>query len=454
MRNQPFAAAGDDPFLPGLRAFASDFKLGKTTAVSALTYCLGRVEALDEQLQAFQALNPDALTTAQAIDDLFRSGTWLGPLMGVPVAIKDIIAVDGMPTTNGSLYPSEQLTGAQGRIVSRLRRAGCVIVGKTRTVEFALGATGVNEARGTPWNALDPETKRIPGGSSSGSAVATASGMCGFALGSDTGGSIRIPACYNGLFGHKTTVGLWPTDGVFPLSATLDSLGPLTRYADDAALIHEVITGEKLPAPPSLSSLILGRPKNYFFDNLDDGVSQAILRAIDQLESAGVRFKIFELPEAAERETLFPAIVPSELLSALTIDGFKKAEKNMDSVTRSRASAGLDTPAVAYLNAQTRRQELVKIAGEKMAGLDGWLTPTCPHLPCAVESLGDPDINAKALESSRNTQPINLFGQCATTLPVSVPGQSLPAGLQLITPPHTDARLLSMSIAVERALQD
>ncbi len=132
-----------------------------------------------------------------------------------------------MPTSNGSNHPCDHLNGAEGPVIQRLKSAGCIIIGKTRTVEYALGATGINSVRGTPVNVWDASTPRIPGGSSSGSAVAVAAGFCAFALGSDTGGSVRNPACFNGLVGHKTTVGRWPTAGIFPLSSTFDTAGPL-----------------------------------------------------------------------------------------------------------------------------------------------------------------------------------------------------------------------------------
>jgi len=162
--------------------------------------------------------------------------------MGVPTGIKDIIAVNGFPTTNGSNADTEHLSGREGTILEQLHRAGAIVIGKTKTVEFALGATGVNESRGTPWNPTDRKVHRIPGGSSSGSAVAVSAGLVGLALGTDTGGSVRIPACLTGIVGHKTSTELWAADGVFPLSPTLDSIGPLCRTVEDAATVHEVTT--------------------------------------------------------------------------------------------------------------------------------------------------------------------------------------------------------------------
>jgi aspartyl-tRNA(Asn)/glutamyl-tRNA(Gln) amidotransferase subunit A len=235
-----------DPFEPGgINTFGRRLRAGEITAEAATAACLGRIEALDGRLGAWQHVAPEeALAAARAIDRLLAAGTDLGPLMGVPVAVKDIFAVEGMPTTAGSRVDVSDLIGPEGSFVRSLRRAGCVILGKTKTVEFALGATGISQTRGTPWNPWDPQVHRIPGGSSSGSAVATAAGMCGFGIGSDTGGSVRLPATFCGIFGLKTTLGLWPVDGVFPLAPDLDTIGPLTRTAEDAAIVWATLCGQ------------------------------------------------------------------------------------------------------------------------------------------------------------------------------------------------------------------
>lgn len=175
--------------------------------------------------------------------------------------------------------------------------------------------------------------------------------------------------------------------------------------------------------------------------------------AIKSLCNAGVTFVEIELPEAIEREWLFPDIVPVELLSQLTVEGFLSASDKMDTITRERAQAGLDCKAISYVLAQRRRAELERIAAEKMYGLNGWVTPTCPGLPCPVASLKDEKQHDRALQSSRNTQPFNLFGQCATTLPISDSSSPLPAGLQLVCSANEDSALLALSLAIETHLQ-
>ncbi|MEQ8815563.1 MAG: amidase [Thalassobaculum sp.] len=442
-----------DPFESGIAPFAMDFRGGRITAVEAVEACLARIAALNPRLNAFELVDGErARQAARGIDALYAAGTDLGPLMGVPLAVKDIIAVDGLPTSNGSLYPTAHLTGDEGPLIRQLKAAGCIVIGKTRTVEFALGATGVNEARGTPWNPWDAGVHRFPGGSSSGSAVAVASGLCGFALGTDTGGSIRIPASFTGLFGHKTTVGRWPTEGVFPLSPTLDSIGPLCRSAGDAALIHAVVTGEPLPMPARLEGLKLGRPKQMFFDDLDDITRSTVESALLALSAAGVEIVEIDIPEVEERARLFPAIVPAELIARLTPEGFAEARPAMDPTTAARAAHGLEVGAIEYCAAQFRLRELETIAAERFAGLDAWVAPSTPFTAMPVENLQYPEEARRAMLSSRNTQPANIFGICGVSMPIQQFGAPLPVGLQLMAPRNDDARLLSLSLAFEPVL--
>ena len=225
----------NDPLLNvSINSFAKKLRKGEINCEQIVTSYVNRIKAVNDKLNAFIFIDEKkAINNAIAIDKLLKSGVDLGPLMGLPIAIKDICSVNNMPTTNGSIVNSDDITGKEGSLVKRLKELGCVVIGKTHTVEFALGATGLNKHRGTPWNPWDLETHRIPGGSSSGSAVAVASGLVPFAIGTDTGGSVRIPASLTGIAGLKTTKDVWPTDGIFPLSPTLDTPGPLARSFED-----------------------------------------------------------------------------------------------------------------------------------------------------------------------------------------------------------------------------
>ncbi|MBT5263923.1 MAG: amidase [Rhodospirillaceae bacterium] len=436
----------------GIATYAQDLRSGETSATAVTRDFLDRIERLNPKLDAYQYVaDEQAMAQAEAIDKHLAAGTDLGPLMGVPVAIKDIVAVDGMPTTNGSYYaPSIEVTGPEGTYVHRLKQAGCIILGKTKTVEFALGATGVNEARGTPWNPWDSHAHRTPGGSSSGSAVATASGLAAFGLGSDTGGSVRIPAAFNGLFGHKTSIGLLPTDGVFPLCPTLDTLGPLCRSAADAAIVHGVTARTDIASKAPLKGLRVGRPTNYFFDDLDQEVEQCVEAAIDLLVDEGVEIIDVEVPDPSEREWVFPAICPPEFIACLGgPEAFEAARAKMDPTTAARAALGLDVTAVEHVRAQLRYRQLQTIVAEAFEGFDAWVTPTAPFVPLDIATFDDPEVFQRAMQASRNTQPGNIWGICGITMPVHQFGSALPVGLQVMCPAGADTKALSIGLAFE-----
>ena len=390
------------------------------------------------------------MATASALDRLLATGTDLGPLMGVPVAIKDIVAVDGMPTTNGSLHDSADITGPEGEYVSRLRRAGCVILGKTRTVEYALGATGLNESKGTPWNPWDSEVHRFPGGSSSGSGAATAAGMAVFALGSDTGGSVRIPAALDGVFGHKTTIGLLPTDGVFPLCPTLDTLGPLCRVRQMGPWFTRSRLRTDVPQHRDPAAIRLGRPRQFFYDELDSEVEATVGEAIEQLKAAGIEIVDIDLPaDPREREWMFPAICPPEMVAAFGEERFQELLKVLDASVRARAEPGLSVPGHVHAAALIRHQQLREMAPGFFPDVDGWIAPTVPFIAKPLSDMFDPDLLPRALMASRNTQPANIWGLCATSQPVHQFGSALPVGLQVICPPGADALALSIAMTIE-----
>jgi len=439
-----------DIFQNGIAHWATTIRSGLTSFSATLDHCIEQHEN-NIQLNAFECIDAEgARASAQAMDNLLASGTDLGPLMGLPMGIKDIMAVSGLPTTNGSNAETAHLTGSQGQVVSALRAAGAIVMGKTKTVEFALGATGVNEARGTPWNPIDRQTHRIPGGSSSGSAVAVAAGLVGLALGTDTGGSIRIPACFTGIVGHKTTVGRWPKDGIFPLSPTLDSVGPLVRCVADAGIMHTLMTGESVGQPRSLIGLRFGVPQTLFMDDLDDQVAQDFERACDALVKAGaIRYDI-DFPEALEREYLFPDIVGPEIISTLSPELFEQIREGMDTVSEQRSAHGLNVSALEYIAAQKRREHLSAKALRTFNELDCWLTPTCPFLPMSLADIESGKLHQRGLLASRNTQPGNLLNMCGVSLPMH--SDSLPTGLQILMKPHDDKALLETASAVESCI--
>lgn len=434
-------------FDKGITHWAEQVRTGTLSFTETVEICLTNISA-DESLGAWEIVDANAATqTAKAMDALLASGTDLGWPMGLPLAVKDIMRADGFPLTNGSNADTAHFVGPEGTIVKQLKRAGMIVLGKTKTVEFALGVTGQNTSRGTPWNPCDRDVHRIPGGSSSGSAVAMAANHVGFALGTDTGGSVRIPAAFNGIVGHKTSVRLWPTDGVFPLSTTLDSIGPLCKTVADTALIHTLITGEAIPAPVPINGLRLGVPKEHFFDDLDPQVAKDFDRALNTLVKAGAVAVPISFPEAAERATLVPTIVPTELLSTLGVDTFKKIQSGMDTISAHRAEHGLTVSAIEYKQALQRQQELIKIANATFEHVDCWVSPTAPIVPMPYADLENDTLHKRALNASWNVQPGNLAEFCAMSIPMHE--TQLPTGFQIMLPHGKDARLIALSQSIE-----
>lgn len=440
----------DALFDKGIAHWAEHVRHGSLSFTETVQTCIATINA-DEALNAWEVIDEKAATqNAQAMDALLKSGTDLGWAMGLPLAVKDIMQADGFPITNGSNADTAHLVGPEGTILKQLKRAGMIVLGKTKTVEFALGVTGQNTARGTPWNPCDRKVHRIPGGSSSGSAVAMAANHAGLALGTDTGGSVRIPAAFNALVGHKTSVRLWPTDGVFPLSTTLDSIGPLCKTVDDTALVHTLITGEAIPAAVPINGLRLGVPKEHFFDDLDPQVSDDFDRALNALVKAGAVVVPISYPEAAERATLVPTIVPTELLSTLGVDRFKKIQSGMDAISALRAEHGLSVTAVEYKQALDRQKELIQIANATFEHVDCWVSPTAPIVPVPYSDLENPELHKRALNASWNVQPGNLAEFCAMSLPMH--NTQLPTGFQVMLPHGKDARLIAISKSIETLL--
>ncbi|MFC5747463.1 amidase [Actinomadura rugatobispora] len=436
----------------GVTGFAARLRRGDITAVEATRAYLDRIAALDGALGAYQhvAAGP-AVAAARAVDQALAAGTDLGPLMGVPVSVKDLFAVEGMPTTAGSLVDVGDAVGAEGPFVRRLRAAGCVLLGKTRTVEFALGITGASAPRGTPVNPWDARTPRLPGGSSSGAGVAVAASLCGFAVGADTGGSVRVPAALCGVVGLKTTHGLWPAEGAFPLAPHLDSVGLLTGTAEDAATVFTALTGGRRIRAAALDGLRAGRLTGSF------GAEPELERAVDEAAAAlrrrGATVTDAALPEAAEREEYFTAVLPARLVGTLGAERFHRERHRMDPVIAARAATGLDVLPARLEALEERRARAVESAAARLARWDACLSPTTTVTAPAAAEAADPAAGlALALAMTRNTQPVNYLGQCAVSLPLPRAAGELPAGLQIACPGGADARLLAVALAVERAL--
>jgi aspartyl-tRNA(Asn)/glutamyl-tRNA(Gln) amidotransferase subunit A len=449
-----------DPFAQrGLEGFAEDFRAGNITSEAVTRQYLERIQKLDPKLGAFESVAAEsAIATAKAMDLLIQTGTDLGPLMGVPVAIKDVFVIANMPAPKvGSNATLPDILGTEeATFIKALRRAGCVFLGQTKAVEVCLGITGHSAPRGTPWNVSDMENHRAPGGSSSGSGVAMAAGLCAFAIGSDSGGSVRVPAAFNGVFGIKTTAGYWPTDGAFPLDPRVDSIGLITRSAKDALLafdtISAVLFGYQYDARPSgvrLDRLCLGVPQNHFGDNLNAAISAAFKNANAQLAGKGCLLEDIVVPEAPERAGYFPVSMPASLLSVFGKENFLAQKHLMDPVIAKRIESGLESKAYEFLALEDKRTASRKKVEERFTGFDAWVSPTTADFPPLLSDLEDPDKGLSlALGMTQNTQPANYLGLCAVSLPL--PTDSLPIGYQLMGAPNTDRRLLEIAVEVEK----
>ena len=451
----------NDPLLNmSINSFSKKLRQGEINCEQIVTSYLNRIKSVNDKLNAFIFIDEKkAINNAIAIDKLLKSGVDLGPLMGLPVAIKDICSVNNMPTTNGSIVNSDDITGEEGSLVKRLKELGCVVIGKTHTVEFALGATGLNKHRGTPWNPWDLETHRIPGGSSSGSAVAVASGLVPFAIGTDTGGSVRIPASLTGVAGLKTTKDVWPTDGIFPLSPTLDTPGPLARSFEDIKTIFETYGAgvKKDLGPIHLSNLKLAKLGKPFTDDLDEEVQNAYEKICEKLKEKGATLIELDIPEALERVNLFPPIVGSEIIYAFGEKRFLDNCDNMDPVTAKRAKVGLDVKSADYLKFKNRLKELEIMASDFFKDYDALISPTTVMRAMKVE---DCEINGKlhdrSLLSSANTQPGNLFNLCGISYPIQKycndykSDTCLPVGLQVLCANGNDSKAIEIGIALEK----
>src|SRR5215813_1574479 len=289
---------------------------GALSPEDLMEHCLARVEAFDSKLHSFRLVHRErALAAAQAATLALRAGQDLGPLHGIPYAVKDLIDVQGLPTTAGSNLLLDNIASTDATVVRRLTQAGMVLLGKANTVQFAFGAPGVNHHQGTPHNPWHA-TPHVPGGSSNGSGVAVGAGLVPVALGTDTGGSVRIPAALCGTVGLKTTVGQVSRAGVFPLSWTFDSVGPLTRSVKDAALVYQALQGED-PADEStlgtaphedvltglrdgVRGLRLAFAETLFWDEVDREVAQAVRTCGDVRANLGAHVTSIAFPEAAE----------------------------------------------------------------------------------------------------------------------------------------------------------
>ena len=399
-----------------------------------------------------------ARAAADAADALLAAGrrpSSLAPLAGLPVTVKDLYDVEGEVTLAGSAVRHDAApAAADAPAVARLRAAGAAIVGRTNMTEFAFSGLGLNPHHGTPRNPCDAAVARIPGGSSSGAAVSVALGLAVAGLGSDTAGSIRIPAALCGLVGFKNTQARTPLAGAFPLSHTLDTVCSMSRSVDDCLLVDAVLAGAPLAVPArAVRGLRLALPRTLMLDGLDAAVARAFERALAALAQAGA--EIVELP-LAELSEIAQINAPGGFSPVEAFATHREAlatrRAAFDPRVVARIALGEAVSAADYLRIVRRRADWIVRVTARLAGFDALVAPTVPCVAPPIDALATDEAFFKANGLVlRNTLAVNFLDGCAFTLPCQAPGE-LPVGLMLAAPGGRDAALAGVARAVEAQL--
>lgn len=436
-----------------LAELADRLRRRELQAEEAVRAYLSRIDALDGWLHAYVAVYAEeALDAARAVDLQRAAGVDLGPLHGVPIALKDIIDIAGKPTSIGSPIHANTVAHRSADLVVRLRRAGAIILGKTHMVQFAMGAWGPNEHMGTPRNPWDDAVHRIPGGSSSGSAVAVAGRLAPVAIGTDTGGSVRVPASYCGITGLKPTVGRIDATGVVTLSQTLDSVGIFAHSAADTRIVFDALApaalgewAESIDAPRfSASGLTLGRLPDAYLENVQPEMLSAYADSLALFRELGARIVTVAPPVSLDA---FKAVTGDIMMT----EGVASFEREMtdlslpvDGSVRPRLLAALDVPARRYLAALRERDRLQAEMEARLRGIAGLLTPTTltTALPLTEVDHGNAPV--------QYTRIGNLLQMCGVSLPNGRDAAGLPTGLQILCPGGDDRLALFLAELFQR----
>ncbi|HVY05570.1 MAG TPA: amidase [Burkholderiales bacterium] len=444
-----------------LEKLAPAIRAGKISPVALTEACLDRIERIDGELQSFIHVSPKALDAARTAEREIKAGTYRGPLHGIPVGVKDNYLTQDMPTTVGSTAPGLSYPRRDSAAAARLRAAGAVLIGKTRTHEFAWG--NVTPPVRNPW-----DLSRVPSGSSGGSGAAVAAGLCVAALGSDTGGSIRMPAAACGTVGLKATFGRVSRDGVVPHSWSLDHAGPLTRTVADTAAMMQVLSGYDAADPACQAQPVpdyaktLGRPvkglrigvcRNHFFDNLQEDVESAVEQAITDLAAAGAQVRELKIPLL---EYGLGAIFAIELSSSTAYhDASLQAGRapHYQPDVRTLVEIGRLVTGPDYLKAEQYRSALMDEYRKVFDDVDVVIGPTTPITAWkrgewTVQVSGKPESVLAA--SWRFTYPYNLTGLPAISVPCGFDHDGLPIGLQIAGKPYDECTVLRVAHAYER----
>jgi aspartyl-tRNA(Asn)/glutamyl-tRNA(Gln) amidotransferase subunit A len=446
---------------------AEAIRLRTLSPVEVTEAYLDRIAAHDRRLRAYITVDADgALDAARAREAEAAAGRWRGPMHGVPLAYKDLCAIPGLPTSCGTRTPDYFRGAPPCTAVQRLVAAGAITLGKLNMTELALGPFGDNAHHGDPQNPWRPG--HASGGSSSGSGVAVAAGLAAGALGTDTGGSIRLPAACCGIVGLKPTYGRVSRSGVMPLSWSLDHLGPMTRTVRDCALLLQVIAGHDpldgtashRPVPDYLAGLDgtvaglrAGVPENHFFDGLGPDVEAAVTEAIRAIEGLGVRLTRVRLPDPEVISRTVSTPISRTECSAIHARLLRERGDEVQPAVRARAEAGFAVSAVEYVDALRTRAHLAReVATSVFARVDVLLAPTIPEAapPYAEAKAGTvEEVIARMGRFSRLTRAMNALGLPALSVPCRAAPDGRPVGLQIIGRPFDEVAVLRLGAAWE-----
>lgn len=440
-------------------SLGANLRAGKTTSRALVEQALSRIgDPAGEGARTFlKTYAETALAEAEHSDRLRRAGVVRSPVEGIPVSVKDLYDVAGDVTRAGSrVLDDAPAATADSPAVARLRAAGAVIVGRTNMVEFAFGGVGLNPHYGTPKNPYDRRTGRVPGGSSSGAAVSVADGMCAMGLGSDTRGSVRVPSSLCGITGFKPTARRIPRDGAFPLSWTLDSVGPLANSVACCAAYDAVLAGIQVDPLPSLPTkgLRLMVPKSILTDDLDAQVSKAFERAVSVLSEAGAMVTEVDAPVFTRSMDLYKAggfagaeayLIHRKLLET--------RESGYDPRVSKRVVMAKDVSAADYIQLGFDRARFIAEAEAFAGGYDAMIYPTTPCIAPTIEEAGrtDDDYFRWNLRLLRNTGVGNVLDGCGVTLPCQAEGEA-PVGFSVAGFGGQDRRILAVAESIERVL--
>ncbi len=435
-------------------------------AVHRVKRALDAIDRHENKLHAVaQRIDDIALADAHRCDALAAAASTAGPLHGVPFVIKDIIDIAGVPTRSGSLTRADNPAATRDApVVSRLRAAGAVPLVKSNTVEFASGGWGTNANIGTPWNPWDLENHRIPGGSSSGTGVLVGSGIVDAGLGTDTGGSVRLPASFCGCVGLKTSIGLISRSGVTPLSPTLDTVGPLTRTVELAALMLEAMQGQDIndattresPGPIDLSDLQRGNQGLRIgfiaadaMPGLSDDVRTSYESALRMLEQSGASVVACELPHTPPGyQDIGKHLSICESYTTYR-DLIEDDSSRLNDVVRARMSVGKTVSAADLINLHRERDRAIADFDAAIDAFDAIVMPTTPITAPLLDGLDETD----GIVGS-NTRMANYLELCALAIPIDLTPAGLPTSLQIVGRRFSDALVLRIGAAFEKVRGD